>query len=198
MPGRLAVRRARQRPPFFFAEAAPVSVQTVLVVEDDPLQREGLRYVLEQAGYAVAVVAGPGEALTEFQTAPPPDLILLDMLHPKSRAGDGWHFMRRRQQLPDLRAVPVVIVTALGNASPEWAVSLGADGLLRKPVDPGQVVAEVRRRLEGKRQPAGSPGSAVPPTAPAEVTKRTDPNRADGKVAGLARALIGRLLRGHP
>jgi CheY-like chemotaxis protein len=152
-----------------------VAAPTVLVVEDDPLQREGLRWLLEQEGYAVTLAAGPGEALTWLQGPPTPDLILLDMLHPKSRDGDGWHFLYRREQLPDLRAIPVVIVTALGNASPEWAESLGADGLLRKPVDGDQVVAEVRRRLDGKRQPAAGPREAVRPAAPPDVSQRTAP-----------------------
>jgi DNA-binding response OmpR family regulator len=88
---------------------------------------------------------------------PTPDLILLDVLRPMSHDGDGWHFIYRWQQLPDLLAIPVVIVTAPGNASPNWAESLGAVGLLRKPVDGDRVVAEVRRRVDRKRQPARSP-----------------------------------------
>jgi CheY-like chemotaxis protein len=172
--------------------------QTVLVVEDDPVQREGLRCLLEQEGYAVALAAGPGEALARLRGPPTPDLILLDMLHPSSREGDGWHFLYQRRQLPDLRAIPVVIVTALGNASSEWAESLGAVGLLRKPVDGEQVVAEVRRLLGARRQPEAGPREAVRPTVAADVTHRTDPRRADDAAAGLARALLGRLLHGRP
>ena len=172
--------------------------QTVLVVEDDPVQREGLRRVLEQEGYAVALAADPGEALTRLRGPPTPDLILLDMLHPHSRDGDGWYFLHQRQQLPDLRAIPVVIVTALGNASPEWAASLGADGLLRKPVDGDQVVAEVRRRLGARRSPEAGPREAARPAVTADVTKRAARRLADDGAAGLARGLLGRLLQKRP
>jgi CheY-like chemotaxis protein len=170
----------------------------VLVVEDDPVLREGLRSVLEQEGYAVSVAAGPGEALTWLKGPPTPDLILLDMFHPHSRDGDGWHFLYHRQQLPDLLTVPVVIVTGFGNASPEWAESLGAVGLLRKPVDRDQVLAEVRRRVGGRRQPAAGPREAARPTAPLDARRRSNPDRDGEAAAGLARALVGLLLRRHP
>jgi hypothetical protein len=48
-----------------------------------------------------------------------------------------------------MAAAPVVITTGLGIASNEWARSLGADGLLRKPIDLGRLLAEVRARLAG-------------------------------------------------
>ncbi len=169
---------------------------TVLVVEDDPVQREGLRSLLEREGYAVTVAASPGEALALLQGPPAPDLVLLDMLHPRSQDGDGWHFLHRRQQLPDLQAIPVVIVTALGNASPEWAASLGAGGLLRKPVDGDQVLAEVRRRLGHARQPVGGPAEVERPAAPADATKRAGPAKDGVAAAGLARVLLVRLLQG--
>ncbi len=174
-----------------------MAAPTVLVVEDDPVQREGLARVLEQEGYAVTVAASPGEALALLRGPPTPDLVLLDMLHPRSQDGDGWHFLHRRQQSSDLQAIPVVIVTALGNASAEWAASLGAEGLLRKPVDGDQVLAEVRRRLGGERQPAGGPGDAERPAAPADPPKRrTDPGKDGVAAAGLARVLLVRLLQG--
>ncbi len=173
--------------------AARVAVPTVLVVEDDPVLREGLRCVLEQEGYVVSVAAGPGEALTWLRGQPTPDLILLDMLHPKSRDGDGWHFLYHRQQLPDLLSIPVVIVTGLGNASPEWAESLGAVGLLRKPVEREQVLAEVRRRVGARRQPVAGPAKGARPAMPAGAAERTSPHR-DGHAATLAKVLLVRLL----
>jgi CheY-like chemotaxis protein len=68
-------------------------------------------------------------ALAEQQK---PDLILLDMI---MRGTDGWRFLSRRQTQTNLRGVPVIIVTGLGVASEQWAHELGADGLLRKPID---------------------------------------------------------------
>jgi CheY-like chemotaxis protein len=122
----------------------------VLVVEDDAIQREGMRTVLERAGYAVALAAGLAEAMTRLGEMPVPDLVLLDMLFPRSPEGDGWHFLRERQRRPDIAAVPVVLTTALGNASAEWAESLGAQGYLRKPIDIEPLLTEVRQLLAGK------------------------------------------------
>jgi CheY-like chemotaxis protein len=167
----------------------------VLVVEDDPAQREEFRSVLERQGYAVALAASPAEAFTWLKASQTPDLILLDMMHPKSREGDGWHFLHRRQQFPELRAIPVMIVTALGTASPEWAESLGAVGLLRKPVDGERVAAEVRRYLEGRPKPASGLRQAARPMAPPDATPRTNPGTKSVAAAGLARVLLGRLLR---
>lgn len=118
---------------------------TILVVEDDAIQREGLRSVLGQAGYSVMLAADPTEALFRLSDPARPSLILLDMMFPRRPGSDGWHFLRERQQHPRLRSVPVVIVTALGNASDEWAKSLGAESYLRKPVDVEPLLAEIRR-----------------------------------------------------
>ncbi len=133
----------------FGFRGSPVTTPTILVVEDDPLQREWLRSVLEGAGNAVALAASPAEALARPGEAPVPALVLLDMLFPRSPGGDGWHFLRERRRRPDVAAVPVVITTALGNANPEWAASLGAEGFLRKPLDVGPLLAEVRRLAPG-------------------------------------------------
>jgi CheY-like chemotaxis protein len=126
-----------------------VAARTILVVEDDPAQREGLRSALEGAGYAVALAPSPAEALARPGELPPPDLVVLDMLFPRSPGGDGWHFLRERPRRPDLAAVPVIILTALGNATAEWAASLGAEGFLRKPLDAEPLLAEVRRLVPG-------------------------------------------------
>ena len=48
--------------------------------------------------------------------------------------GDGWQFLHARRQQA-WRDVPVWIITGMGIASAEWAASLGARGLLRKPID---------------------------------------------------------------
>jgi len=63
--------------------------------------------------------------------------------------GDGWWFLEQRKGLPALYAVPVIITTALAVAGGEWASSLGAAGLLRKPFDAEPLLAEINRCLEG-------------------------------------------------
>ena len=123
--------------------------QTILIVEDNEVQREGLAVVLRKEGYTVIAAVGGGDAVAIVERVATPDLILLDMMIPPP---DGWRFLALRKKNPALAAAPVVIMTALGVASEEWASSLGACGLLRKPVDSEALLEEVRRCL-GACQP---------------------------------------------
>jgi two-component system, chemotaxis family, chemotaxis protein CheY len=115
--------------------------KTILIVEDNDVQREGLAAVLRNEGNTVIVAASGKEALSVVGTVLP-DLILVDMLMPPP---DGWILMRLWKINSELASVPVVIVTSLGIASEEWAASLGACGLIRKPVETEPLLREVRR-----------------------------------------------------
>jgi CheY-like chemotaxis protein len=126
--------------------------ETILVAEDNAVERERLAVALRERGYTVLAAGDGAEALKLLQTVPAPGLILLDMMMPGC---DGWQFLDRRQPSPALAAVPVVLVTGLAEADDEWA-ALGAVGLLRKPFDVDALLAEVRRWL-----PAQAAGDAV-------------------------------------
>ena len=118
--------------------------ETILVAEDNAVERERLAVALRQRGYTVLTAGDGAEALKLLQAGPAPGLILLDMMMPGC---DGWQFLDRRQPSPALAAVPVVLVTGLAEANDEWATALGAVGLLRKPFDVDALLAEVRRWL---------------------------------------------------
>jgi CheY-like chemotaxis protein len=122
----------------------PLLGRRILVVEDNEVVCERLALVLGNAGFVVVTASNGGEALAMLGGGLRPSLILLDMLTPGL---DGWGFFAARRLDPALATVPVVIHTALGVASPEWAVSLGATGLLRKPVEAEELLAEIRRCL---------------------------------------------------
>jgi CheY-like chemotaxis protein len=132
-----------------------VSEKTILLVEDNEVQREGLAVVLRNEGYTVVPTADAAEAMTILERVVTPDLVLLDMMIP-SPAADGWRFMETRKRSPALASVPVLIMTALGIASEEWAASLGASGLIRKPTEAGPLLAEIRRRLGERVAPPGA------------------------------------------
>ena len=133
-----------------------MATATILVVEDDAIQREGLRWVLERQGYSVTLTVSPAEALARVSEGLTPDLILLAMLFPRVPAGDGWAFLRERQRRPDIAAVPVLLMTVVGKG-PAWAASLGAEGYLRKPMDVEPLLTEVRRLLMGRLAAPGGP-----------------------------------------
>jgi CheY-like chemotaxis protein len=134
------------------------SKKTLLVVDDDEVIREGLALVLRDAGNAVVALGNGREALDYLHHNAAPDLILLDMMMPEY---DGWAFLRARYAEPALAAVPVVVLTAIGVACPEWANSLGGDGFLHKPLDMERVVAEVKGQLEAKPVAVGGRGDQV-------------------------------------
>ncbi len=120
--------------------------KTILIIEDNTLHREMLTTALGKQGFTVVTATEGNEALNRLSSRPTPDLILLDMLLPSGKF-DGWWFLHQRQRIPALAAIPVVITTALIVASEEWAASLGAAGLLRKPFDASALLAEVRRHV---------------------------------------------------
>ena len=131
--------------------------QTLLVVEDNDVAREGLVVILRQQGYRVLPAANGEEALEHLRAGPRPDLILLDMLMPVL---DGWHFLGRLQREGPRPPVPVLITTGT-ILTREWAEAHACQGFLRKPVETGPLLQEVRRCLAGVRgqsPPADQPG----------------------------------------
>jgi PAS domain S-box-containing protein len=99
-----------------------------LLVEDD-LRSAGLvRVQLEALGFTV-LHAPSAERALEIAATHAPSLIILDIMLPKM---DGWDFLARVKQLPELRRVPVVIVSI--NAEPAKGFSLGASAVIQKPI----------------------------------------------------------------
>jgi CheY-like chemotaxis protein len=116
--------------------------QTILVVEDEDAIRTLLATLLRQHGYVVLTAQHGQEALDLLASAPPPDLILLDMLMPVM---DGWNFLDRLQAGRH-RSVSVVVITG-GVLGREWTDAHGCAGFLQKPFDAEDLLAEVRRCL---------------------------------------------------
>src|SRR5688572_25160603 len=117
--------------------------KTILLVEDLDDTRTTLTAILEWSGYRVVAVEHGQAALDVLDAGPAPDLILLDMLMPVL---DGWHFLERVQRSP--APVPPIIVITATILTREWAESKGCAGFVRKPADPEELLAEVRRCLE--------------------------------------------------
>ena len=108
----------------------------VLVVEDDPVQRDALADVLELRGYEVDRAANGWEAL-ELAIARPPSLILLDLNLPIM---DGWEVLHALKGSGTLRNVPVLVLTGDRDAPNTMS-------LVSKPCDPDQLLGHVARML---------------------------------------------------
>jgi CheY-like chemotaxis protein len=116
----------------------------VLVVDDDPITREGLAVVLQREGHDAILAANGKEALTGLRAGSRPDVILLDMLMPVL---DGWHFLDRFRAEAPTTAIPIILVTTLIVICPEWAQAHGCCGVIHKPIDPEELLKEIRRCL---------------------------------------------------
>ncbi len=86
----------------------------ILVVDDDQDIRDALKDVLEDAGYSVQCVRDGKEALEYLRSGSSASLILLDLAMPQM---DGYEFREEQLRDPQLKEIPVVIVTAQHMAS---------------------------------------------------------------------------------
>ena len=127
------------------------SFVTIVVIEDSKTQAEKLRALLARAGYDV-VVAHDGESGLALCRSLPrvPDAIISDILMPGI---DGYEVCRRAKADPALGAVPVLLLTALGDpADILRAVAAGADNYCTKPYDPATLVQRVQHALDSSRR----------------------------------------------
>src|SRR5437879_5696765 len=120
----------------------PSGCKSILIAEDNTIQRQGLALVLDQEGYQVTTASNGQDALNYLRSGPACDLVLLDMMLPSR---DGWSVLEEKNADEALAPIPVIIMTALSIASKEWALSLGAIGFLRKPVEVEPLLKEIRR-----------------------------------------------------
>ena len=140
----------------------------VVVVDDHPLVRQGLRSLVDQAeGVVVVEEAADGERGVAAAAAHRPDVVLMDLSMP----GIGGVEATRRIVAADPQ-VHVVVLTSVPDASSvREALAAGAVGYLLKDAEPAAVVAGVRAAAEG-----GAP--LDPRAARALLPDRTAPVRA--------------------
>lgn len=101
----------------------------VLVVDDDLVARELLTRTLESEGYQVITARHGLEALA-LARQHKPNAITLDVMMPHL---DGWGVLKQLKDDPELRNIPVIVVTILNERG--LAIPLGAVELLTKPID---------------------------------------------------------------
>jgi signal transduction histidine kinase/CheY-like chemotaxis protein len=111
----------------------------VLVIEDDPSAIRLLRTYLEADGYTVRVASDGERGLAEARGRAPA-AIILDVLLP---GVDGWEVLRRLKADPELRDVPVIVVTVVDER--ELGLALGAVDYYLKPVDRTALLARLSR-----------------------------------------------------
>jgi CheY-like chemotaxis protein len=118
----------------------------ILVVDDLPQNLRLLRAVLEPRGYALCEATSGAEAL-ERVAAGDVDLVLLDVMMPGL---DGYEVCRRIRADPATAFIPVIMITASGEAEKRRGLDAGADDFVTKPFDQAELLARVRSLLRVK------------------------------------------------
>ncbi|WP_247875794.1 ATP-binding protein [Azospirillum sp. TSH100] len=126
--------------------ARPAFATTVLVIEDDPIVREGLRAMLAEWGYIVLAAESCAEALDLANRGPTPDLIVADYRLRDGRTGTE---AIREVRLALGRILPGILVT--GDTAPARAQEAEAGNfrVMHKPV----IAADLRRAVAEALEP---------------------------------------------
>jgi len=125
-----------------------VSQGSLLVVDDDAMNRDMLSRRLARHGYTVAV-AEDGEQALKMIEGQKFDLVLLDIMMPGVSGLQVLEILRQRHSMADL---PVIMATAKGESSDiVEALKLGANDYVTKPLDFPVVLARTESQLALKR-----------------------------------------------
>lgn len=121
---------------------------TVLLVEDEPAQREVLAYNLEAEGFNVQRATNGEEALVLVAESPP-DLILLDWMMPHV---SGLEVCRRLKMRPETRGIPIIMLSARSEEVDKVrGLETGADDYVIKPYSIIELMARLRAHLRRTR-----------------------------------------------
>lgn len=116
----------------------------VLVVDDQPENLQLMTYLLRAFGHEV-FAAGDGEEGAALAAEIRPDVIVMDLQMPRLNGFDAAALLKRD---PDLRAVPLVAVTAYAMVGDrDKVMAAGFDGYITKPIDPETFVRQIEEFL---------------------------------------------------
>jgi len=123
--------------------------ETILVVEDNDVLREGLQELLTSEGFVALGAVHGLDALDQMKTRPP-DLILSDIAMPEM---DGYSFFDRVRSRAEWVSIPFIFLTARrGREDIFTGKRLGVEDYLIKPITRQELVTTVRSRLNRSQQ----------------------------------------------
>ena len=118
--------------------------ETILLVEDNAVNRDLIQFLLGSQGYQV-LEAGTAQEAFEILKTERPDLILMDIQLPGM---DGLEATKKLKADPATRDIPVVAVTSYAmKGDREQALAAGCAGYITKPIDKTTFLQEVAAQL---------------------------------------------------
>jgi len=128
----------------------------IMIVDDDPDYTNVVKTILEREQYTVITAGNKTEGMEKIR-AEKPDLAILDVM--MNAWQDGFEMSRQLKKDPQLKDMPVLMLTAVENRTgigfkstagdPTW---LPVDVFLDKPVEPDVLVSEVKKLLSNKAE----------------------------------------------
>jgi PAS domain S-box-containing protein len=130
-----------------------MSAPLILVVDDNAPLRYALSRTLRQHGFDV-VEAATGEEALQLSASEQPDLVLLDVNLPDIH---GFDVARRLKQGERTKTIPILQISAsfVQMEHRMEGLAAGADAYLVEPVEPGELVANIRALLRMRDAEAG-------------------------------------------
>lgn len=120
---------------------------TILLVEDNELNRDMLSRRLQRKGHEV-LIALDGIQGVELARSHNPDLILMDMSLPVL---DGWQATQQLKATPETNSIPIIALTAHAMAGDRAkCLEVGCDDYDTKPVEFSRLLSKIQALLEKK------------------------------------------------
>ncbi|WP_224814907.1 phosphate regulon transcriptional regulator PhoB [Hasllibacter sp. MH4015] len=120
----------------------------VLVVEDEPAQREVLAYNIKAEGFDVQTASAGDEALIAVRETPP-DVIVLDWMLPHV---SGIEVCRQLKMSGDTARIPIIMLSARSEETDKVrGLETGADDYITKPYSVAELLARLRTQLRRVR-----------------------------------------------
>jgi CheY-like chemotaxis protein len=130
-----------------------VSARTfsVLVVDDDPSIRKMIIAALRRGEVAYSFLEAPnGRDALDLMRSDHPDVVVLDLMMPVL---SGWDVLRERADDEELKAIPIIVVSANRDPEVATAVNAGICAFLPKPFDISALSALVRSCIPPNETP---------------------------------------------
>jgi len=144
---------------------APVRTPTVYFIDDSATMREVIKIAFRKENIHVITCPDAASALSQFLDKAP-DAVITDVIMPDKDGYEVCEFIKRREEFAK---TPVILMSGVVNKTvAERAMAVKADELIRKPFQPQELIARVKRLLnpnapaviESKDTDASSPASA--------------------------------------